>query len=187
MQVTVSRMISAVVFTAVFAGAMTLGYVKGASAQQVAASAQNQPSKLQFDEYDGTWTLIGDTDAAAQTDGRVPKVIRFQGGAKVVTVSLDGREPDVYKIDGSEVRSILQPSGAVLDRWTRLTIIPDALALTTRTQSRDSVRIATSVLSLSGVLTVDTLVSTADVASGTINVPANPRNVRVKATYERAR
>jgi hypothetical protein len=78
----------------------------------------------------------------------------------------------------------LQPSGTALDRWTRLTILPDALALTIRTGGGGNYRLATSVLRLSDVLTVERVVSTADTA-GTINVPGDPRNVRTKATYRK--
>lgn len=179
MQVTVSRMISAVVFTALVAGAVTLSDVKGAAARQAVPSAQGQPLKMDFRDYDGTWTLIGDTNSST-----IPRVIRFKGGAQALTVALDGADPDIYRIDGSEVRSVAQPSGVALDRWTRLTILPDALALTIRTSGGNNKRIATSVLRLSDVLTVERLVSTADMA-GTINVPADMRNVRTQATYRR--
>jgi hypothetical protein len=138
---------------------------------------------MDFHDYDGTWTLTG----ADRTALLVPKVIRFQGGPQALTVSLDGQEADSYRIDGNELRVIAQPTGALLDKWTRLTILPDALALTTRTAAGGSVSIRTSVLSLAGGLTVETLVSTADAASGTINMPGDPRNVRIRATYERAR
>jgi hypothetical protein len=65
-----------------------------------------------------------------------------------------------------------------------MTILPDALALTIRTGAGDNFRLATNVLRLSDVLTVERVVSTAH-ASGTINVPGDPRNVRTKATYRR--
>jgi hypothetical protein len=182
MQVVVSRMISAGVFTAIVAGAVTLGYVKGAAAQQPARSAQAQTPKLDFHEYDGTWELIG---GDTRTPNTIPKVIRFKGGSQALAVSLEGPDPDVYRIDESEVRSIAQASGTALDRWTRLTILPDALALTIRTRGGDNYRLATNVLTLSDVLTVERVVSTADTTSGTINVPGDPRNVRTKATYRR--
>ena len=181
MHVTVSRMISAGAFTALVAGALTLGNVNGVAAQQPSASAQTQRPRMDFHEFDGTWELI---EGQTRTPTTVPKVIQFKGGAQALSVSLEGPEQDAYRIDGTEVRTVLQPSGTPLDRWTRLTILPDSLALTIRTGEGGNYRLATSVLSLSDVLTVERVVSSAD-ASGTINVPGDPRNVRTKATYRK--
>jgi hypothetical protein len=181
MHVTVSRMISAGAVTVIVAGALTLSNVNGVAAQQVTGSAQVQRPKMDFHEFDGTWELI---EGQTRTLITVPKVIRFTGGAQALSVSLEGPEQDAYRIDGTEVRTILQPSGTPLDRWTRLTILPDSLALTIRTGQGGNYRLATNVLSLSDVLTVERVVSSAD-ATGTITVPEDPRNVRTKATYRK--
>ena len=180
MQFTVARMISAGVFAACVASAGTLGYVRGAAAQQATPASQTQRPKMDFHEYDGTWELIGSDTRTLST---VPKVIRFKGGAQALSVALEGPDADAYRIDGTEARTILQPSGTPLDRWTRLTILPDALALTIRTGG-DNYRLATNVMRLSDVLTVERVVSTVDTGK-TINVPEDPRNVRTKATYRR--
>ena len=123
------------------AAVLALGLVTGSAD----LGAQNEPRPTRtFPQFAGTWAL----DEAASTGRlaitpRIPSVVTIAITANDITVTKQLRlgprdrasatpPPEIYRLDGTEVREVDQRTGIPLDRLFRFTLVADMLALSTR-------------------------------------------------------
>jgi hypothetical protein len=97
----------------------------------VSTAAQLPRPPRDFGEFRGTWILD-----ESRTVGRIAALpaarrIVISTTPTEFTVVKDSQEPEIYRIDGSEVQLRDERTGALLDRTRRFTLVAGMVALTT--------------------------------------------------------
>ncbi|HEY3043144.1 MAG TPA: hypothetical protein VGJ39_03915 [Vicinamibacterales bacterium] len=105
-----------------------------------------------------------------------------------VEISLvkDAKDPEVYRVDGTETTLKDPRTGAVLDRRYRFTLVADMLALTSRLTRGTFTNIITDAYKVAGdVLTVERQLSVLSQPPGNLVTLSDPRNNRQTLVYRR--
>lgn len=95
------------------------------------AAAQSTRPPRDFAEFRGTWVLD-----ESRTVGRIAalpaaKRVVISTTPTEFTVVKDSQEPEIFRVDGSEVQLRDERTGALLDRTRRFTLVAGMVALTT--------------------------------------------------------
>jgi hypothetical protein len=151
------------------------------------AQVEQRPPR-EFPEFRGTWIL--DESAGKGHISGLPVVRRLVIATTTteITVTKDSGAPEVYRVDGGETP---RAGGAVNALFSyRLTLVGDALALTT-TRARPNAgetltNVITDAYSVSDdVLTIERSLSVVRTPPGVLVTLSDPRNSRQTLVYRR--
>jgi hypothetical protein len=154
------------------------------------AQAENRPPR-EFPEIRGTWSL-DETAGVGQIEGLpLARKLVIATTPTEVSVVKDGKDPEIYRFDGTETSLRDARTGSVLDRRYRFTLVAGRLALTSRLTRHDRGRSFTNIVTdayaaAGDVLTVERQLSVLVEPPGSLATLEDLGNNRQTIIYRRS-
>jgi hypothetical protein len=140
----------------------------------------------EFTELRGTWVL--DENAGTGHIAGLPVAHTLSISTTPFEISLvkDGRDPEVYSLDGREIAAKDAKTGAVLDHRYSFTLVAGMVALTSKRTRGDFTNIVTDAYAVSGgTLTVERQLSVLAQPPGNLVALSDDKNNRQTLVYRR--
>jgi hypothetical protein len=142
----------------------------------------------EFTELRGTWVLDEDSGKGHIAGLAVAHTLVISTTPFEISLIKDGKDPESYRLDGSEINAKDARTGAVLDRRHSFTLVAGRVALTSKTPRGQFTNIITDAYAATAdVLTVERQLSVLSQPPGNLVTLSDDRNNRQTLVYRRSK